>query len=172
MVWLPNSKLLQYYTVAATLADDPNFLSTIVMTSIHLSVPLALGIGTHVAYFNRGEHHMSGLWLAILVPMVWTLLVIKKFQDGTILDTSMRDSFLILGSYAIGLYGSIVIYRLFFHPLRHFPGPILARVSKFWHVAKLSDLKNQILVEDLRHRYGDIVRIGRSDISAPCNWAK
>ena len=57
------------------------------------------------------------------------------------------------------------MYRVFFHRLRNFPGPVLASVSKFWHVAHCLDSKNHILLERLHEEYGDFVRIGVAEAS-------
>jgi hypothetical protein len=102
---------------------------------------------------------MSGPRIAILVPLVWTLIAALQLRDEP-LNSAIWRSTLLVGTYAASVYGSMIVYRLFFHPLRHFPGPTLARVSKFWHVFRLSGLQNQLLLEDLHQQYGDIVRIG------------
>ncbi|ORY04755.1 putative benzoate 4-monooxygenase cytochrome P450 [Clohesyomyces aquaticus] len=123
----------------------------------------AFGIASHLLYFKTGEHHMSGPWLTILVPVAWTIITVLLHHEETLL-VAIKDSTLLACSFALGLYGSMITYRIFFHPLRHFPGPKLARVSKFWHAAKLSDLKNYVLVEELQHQYGEIVRIGPNEV--------
>ncbi|KAL8868768.1 MAG: hypothetical protein Q9174_004766, partial [Haloplaca sp. 1 TL-2023] len=72
-----------------------------------------------------------------------------------------RDMTLSLAfAYAAALLGSMLIYRIFFHPLRHFRGPFMASVSKFWNVAHVSRSKNYRLMEDMRRSYGDFVRTG------------
>ena len=55
------------------------------------------------------------------------------------------------------------IYRLFFHRLREISGPVLAIVSKFWHVAHCLDSKDHILSEKLHQKYGDFVRTGMAN---------
>jgi hypothetical protein len=102
---------------------------------------------------------MSGPRIATLVPLIWMLILALQLRDES-LSSAVQGATLLLGTYATGVYGSMIIYRLFFHPLRHFPGPVLARVSKFWHVFRLSGLQNQLLLEDLHQKYGDIVRVG------------
>lgn len=66
----------------------------------------------------------------------------------------------VLFCYAIALFGSIFIYRVFFHRLNNFPGPRLAKVSKLWNVVKASKSTNFRLMEDLHDRYGDFIRTG------------
>lgn len=132
--------------------------------SLQLIAACTLGVSSHVFYFRKGEHHMSGPWIAILIPLVWTVTAALRLRDEP-LNSALRASTLLVGTYAASLYSSMIIYRLFFHPLRHFPGPILARVSKFWHVFRLSALQNQLLLEDLHQQYGDIVRIGPNEVA-------
>ena len=73
---------------------------------------------------------------------------------------AFRASTLIALSYGASLFTSIAIYRVFFHKLRNFPGPLGARVSKFWHVGKLLRQPNFELLDDLHQQYGDFVRTG------------
>ncbi|KAF4541323.1 Cytochrome P450 [Lasiodiplodia theobromae] len=66
----------------------------------------------------------------------------------------------------VGLYSSIAIRRLFLSPLRKFPGPWQARLSKFYHWYLES--KNLQLFEEVRkmhEKYGDFVRTGPREIS-------
>ncbi|BCR84059.1 cytochrome P450 [Aspergillus chevalieri] len=70
------------------------------------------------------------------------------------------------GYYLLGLYSSMLVYRGFFHRLCQFPGPFLARLSNFY-LTRLS-AKNLHLYEEVQalHReYGDIVRVGPSELS-------
>ena len=56
---------------------------------------------------------------------------------------------------------SILIYRLSpWHPLARYPGPLLARTTKWWLVAKSIFGKQHLTIHALHERYGDIVRIG------------
>lgn len=64
-------------------------------------------------------------------------------------------------SYWASLLVFVISYRLSpFHPLARFPGPLLARVSKFWmaYVTFRGDAHNTI--RDMHTQYGDVVRIG------------
>jgi hypothetical protein len=59
----------------------------------------------------------------------------------------------------------MLIYRAFFHRLGSFPGPPLAKLSKFWHVAQLGKLDNYKRLDRWHIQYGDFVRIGPSELS-------
>jgi hypothetical protein len=129
------------------------------MNLVSASTAAALGVGSHLLYFIRGEHHMSGPWLSILLPTSWTLLFAVEFNNAAFSIAWIRSTLWIL-SYLFGVFSSIVIYRLVLHPLRKFPGPRLAAVSKIWHTMQLSNLQNQELMESLHLNYGDVVRTG------------
>ncbi|OOF94575.1 hypothetical protein ASPCADRAFT_26369, partial [Aspergillus carbonarius ITEM 5010] len=67
--------------------------------------------------------------------------------------------------YLVSLLSSITIYRAFFHPLRHFPGPFGARISKLWHVWQVRDSKNYRVLDNLHTQYGDFVRTGPNELT-------
>lgn len=59
----------------------------------------------------------------------------------------------------------MAVHRLFFHPLRHCPGPIVARLSDFYntfHIIKKDEARNLL---DLHDRYGPVVRYGPGRLS-------
>ncbi|KAL8752706.1 MAG: hypothetical protein Q9184_005652 [Pyrenodesmia sp. 2 TL-2023] len=64
----------------------------------------------------------------------------------------------VAASYAFTLLASMTLYRVFFHPLRAFPGPFMAKTTKLWNVAHAAKSTNFRLMEDMRRSYGDFVR--------------
>ncbi|KAF2653512.1 putative benzoate 4-monooxygenase cytochrome P450 [Lophiostoma macrostomum CBS 122681] len=130
-----------------------------------LAGSLILGVLSHLLYFMKGEHHLKGPTYATLLGLVWAIFTaVQTFVDVEGTDAA-RQSTSILSCYLLGLYGSMIVYRAFFHSLHHFPGPKLARLSNLWHVAQLSDWRNHELMERLHRRYGDIVRIGPNEVA-------
>ncbi|EKM49557.1 uncharacterized protein PHACADRAFT_131233 [Phanerochaete carnosa HHB-10118-sp] len=96
--------------------------------------------------------------LLLFVPAVVSTLLISHFGalTGLVLGFS---------TYYTTLLSSIVIYRLSpFHPIAQYPGPLLAKVSKFYHVSKTYSGKQQQYMRQLHDRYGDIVRIGPNEV--------
>ncbi|CAK7204871.1 hypothetical protein SEUCBS139899_007633 [Sporothrix eucalyptigena] len=69
-------------------------------------------------------------------------------------------------SVLAGIYGSMLVYRAAFHRLSRFPGPFGARLSNLWITGKSIGKQDKYLViEDLHKKYGDVVRIGPSELS-------
>ena len=69
----------------------------------------------------------------------------------------------LLALYLFSLFGSIVTYRLFFHRLRHFPGPKMAAASKLWHVWKCRASRGHHVLNEIHDQYGTFVRTGASE---------
>ncbi|KAJ4982512.1 averantin oxidoreductase [Stagonosporopsis vannaccii] len=64
------------------------------------------------------------------------------------------------------------IYRIYFHPLRNFPGPKLRVASRIpWHYATLTGSRNKLL-SALHAQYGHIVRVNPDELSFtdPDSW--
>ncbi|KAI5815059.1 cytochrome P450 67 [Pyronema omphalodes] len=68
--------------------------------------------------------------------------------------------------FSITLFLSILIHRAFFHRTRSFPGPVLAKITK-WYAVYLSMKNYQYYKEldQLHQKYGDFVRTGPREIS-------
>jgi hypothetical protein len=67
-------------------------------------------------------------------------------------------------SFLAGLGTGTVVYRLLCHRLRHFPGPLGAKISRFhtvW-VTKRTGLRYHLELERLHAEFGDFVRTGSS----------
>ncbi|KAB8236162.1 cytochrome P450 [Aspergillus alliaceus] len=58
-----------------------------------------------------------------------------------------------------------VIYNLYFHPLRHFPGPLEARATRIWYCRKLLSGKVSFEIGKVHAKYGDVVRIAPDELS-------
>lgn len=136
-------------------------------TSKLLAVSALSGITSHIVFFVHGELDRAakqiffGLLLAPTSILAIFISLGIPFLEASITTATIWTSFL------SGLAISILTYRLFFHPLRKFPGPVLARTTKWWGAFKTAGkLQNHYLVRDLHQKYGDFVRIGESP---PCS---
>ena len=122
------------------------------LVPLSLWIAIAAGIASHACIFIHNEWHVQAPTLFKLYSSICFILVILQ---------GLRTSFLVVSCYAIALFSSMTLYRLFFHPLRKFPGPPLASVTKFWHVYNCLDSKNHILLDRLYHKYGPLIRTGK-----------
>lgn len=57
------------------------------------------------------------------------------------------------------------MYNLFFHPLRHFPGPLIARASPFYRHYKFVRGELVYKCKDLHDKYGPVVRVSPNELS-------
>ena len=124
-------------------------------------VGAVMGVASHLGYFIHGEHHMHGMRIILSFITVTILLFISVLRlDG---NHSYTGAGLItaiaLVSYLSTLTLSILTYRAFFHPLRNFPGPFTAKLSKFAHVFRIAkESRNHVEADKLHKEYGDFVR--------------
>lgn len=122
-----------------------------------------LGFISHHLIFIRGEHHEEGpLWLRLYL-LVSAMLFVGQMVIGhaQVQEAAVAVSW-VMTSFSASLFTSILVYRIFFHRLRSFPGPFLAKTTKFWHVSKVArNSDNFRQLDNLYHRYGDFVRTGR-----------
>lgn len=129
---------------------------------------LALGIAGHQAVRRREIDSKQVQILLILVAchVAVTLLLwdSERLPKGLFVATTAAIK-VDLG-FLIGLFSSIGLYRVFFHRCRHFPGPLGARLSKFWALIQAAEtVQWNEKVRELHSVYGDFVRIGPREIS-------
>lgn len=62
------------------------------------------------------------------------------------------------------LVASIIVYRLYFHPLARVPGPRFAAVSSFWHAYHARNGRMAHLGKTLHYQYGSAVRVGPNEV--------
>ena len=121
----------------------------------------AAGVLIHNLTFIHGEWHLRAMKVLVFHGLTYmSLFLFESIYNQSSWFAAVILSSQIISVYILCLLGSISIYRVFFHRLRNFPGPFLASVSKFWHVAHCLDSKNHLLLAKLNQEYGDFVRIG------------
>lgn len=122
---------------------------------------LAAGAGvlSHLLYYIRGFRDAQTLGIITAHLAAGSVLyVLYLLNKGPL--TGFLYATAISLSYYVALFTSIIIYRIYFHPLRRFPGPFLAKISKFYMVFKAQDGKLHEHQNAWIAKYGDIVRIG------------
>ena len=99
------------------------------------------------------------------VPLFNLLIVVPGTMSVTLALTSSSPAFKLISvflSYHALLLLFIAAYRLSpFHPLARYPGPILARLSKWWSFWMATTGQKHRYIRDLHERYGDVVRVGK-----------
>lgn len=131
--------------------------------------PMVIIIGsallTHI-YFKRYEPQSPILALSILLGTPSSLLFLGA-HAGRVPTTGLStrgilETFVV---YFATLIGSIAAYRISpFHPLAKYPGPLVAKLSKFWMLFICSTGKPHEYYTFLHGKYGDIVRTGPNEV--------
>ncbi|KAF7312845.1 hypothetical protein MKEN_00968500 [Mycena kentingensis (nom. inval.)] len=133
------------------------------MLSDLLLAAVFLGLANH-AYFHRFEPKSAHRpFVALAVQPMALLFILSRAND---IPIRVFDVLAATTVFLASLSGSIVVYRLSpWHPLAHIPGPVLARISKWWAVPLLLSGNQARVVKALHDQYGDFVRTGPNEVS-------
>ena len=122
-------------------------------------IAVVAGLLSHNLFFIHGEHHLRAPLYVQLGCLFSVGLFAARLNDG--LQESITEVVATVGFYLLALFTSMVIYRVFFHSLRSFPGPPMYKITKLWHVMKVAPAqKNHLVLDELHRQYGDFVRTG------------
>ncbi|KAI1660589.1 cytochrome P450 [Daldinia decipiens] len=128
-----------------------------------LGVPL--GVLFHLALSRLGdaERFMYTLIAAMLFLMLG-ILSVSVFLGSSFLG-ALAGLCILASTFNVGLFSSMVIYRLFFHRLRRFPGPFDLKISRFFSVLRVAkEAKYHSDVAKMHERYGDFIRTGPREL--------
>ena len=128
---------------------------------VSCGIGAVVGVLSHLLYFVRGEHHQYTLqYLQLLfygfLPFSFTLARLLQVQYVQ----AVQLGAVIIGTYLIALCMSMLIYRFFFHRLHDFPGPRLAKLSKFYQFFTGLRLDAFRRTHEAHRKYGNFVRTG------------
>ncbi|KAF7556322.1 hypothetical protein G7Z17_g1549 [Cylindrodendrum hubeiense] len=129
-----------------------------------------VGVFLHVTLFRVGEWDLWVPQLLLIFTTIYSLLIygyIFHLPQGSesiwaAISITSKLSLMLIG----GIYTSIGTYRILLHPLRRFPGPFLSSVSSVypvWLIFRKLHMYEE--VQQLHRTYGDIVRLGPSELS-------
>jgi hypothetical protein len=104
-------------------------------------------------------HYRPPASIPTFISVLFLPPVVAAFVASS--SPSLFDYLRALALYMLSLASSITLYRLSpFHPLAKYPGPVLARVSRFWAVREVARGHQHRVSHELFERYGDVVRTG------------
>ncbi|KAH7034608.1 cytochrome P450 [Microdochium trichocladiopsis] len=134
------------------------------------AISAVTGIASHRLYFKHGEHHMQATfyiqcWMLITATLWLAFTGLNLIRNPSEAVPATRTTIAINAAFFAGLYASVLIYRTVEHPLHHFPGPKLAKVSKLWHLVHVLRKQNHVFLDDLHGKYGRIVRTGPQELT-------
>ena len=97
--------------------------------------------------------------LLLVLPGVLVFILRSSFA-GLLATTGF-----VYGGFWLTIIMLVVGYRLSpLHPLASFPGPVLCKISKLWLTHIVRQGKAHLYVRSLHAKYGDVVRIGKSQL--------
>ncbi|KAH9900473.1 cytochrome P450 [Xylariomycetidae sp. FL2044] len=124
------------------------------------------GVASHVLYFGHGEHHLHAPAIVCLYAILATVPhAAHSCGLHYITEISTSSIIIVQLTHIVSLMSSIILYRLFLHQTRSFPGPMLAGVSKLYHLFKARDSRQHLFLDSLHAKYGDFVRTGPNEIT-------
>lgn len=132
----------------------------------HIIAALLAGLFAHNAIFIRGEWHMRILQILAGHCLLSLLTVYLVYRDDAAASFGEASQVVaVMAAVYLGaLFGSMTVYRLFFHRLSRFPGPKVAAVTKLWHIWKIRKSTNYLFLQKLHRKYGNIIRTGEQAI--------
>ncbi|KAI9677985.1 MAG: hypothetical protein M1822_008093 [Bathelium mastoideum] len=134
-----------------------------------MNTGLFIGFLSHTNIFIHGEWHLRGhlviIWHIVALVALRQLFSLLHVSNILFSLSAGMASLVLFTCYCMGMFTSIAIYRIFFHRLRVFNGPPLAKVTKLWHVWHCLDRRNFLVLEKVHQKYGDFVRTGPNEIS-------
>ncbi|KAH7880890.1 uncharacterized protein C8R40DRAFT_1075660 [Lentinula edodes] len=76
--------------------------------------------------------------------------------------------YLLLCSFFSFYIGTLVLYRLLFHPLRTFPGPVIAALTD-WYEGYFNIVKGGAFITELERLHKVYGKLGGPPISSPAH---
>ncbi|KAL7805663.1 cytochrome P450 [Trichoderma aethiopicum] len=121
------------------------------------------GILSHLLYFIHGNKSFQAPQIVIFYLIAGCFLYARSIHLLGALQGSLTASLIAL-CYSLALFTSIIVYRIFFHRLRRFPGPFFAKVTKFYSPWLARDGKLHEKYLKFFEQYGDIVRVAPNEL--------
>lgn len=145
-----------------TISAIPQALGLSPMQSPRLCLHAAwFGALSHLLYYIKGYRDPQSPSIALVHSLLLPVIATAITTTQGLKFVSFLASVQIWTSYHVGLFASIVLYRVYFHPLARVPGPSWAKVTKIPTIAIARHGKLHELHTEWARKYGAIVRIGQ-----------
>jgi hypothetical protein len=126
----------------------------------------SIGVSFHLCLRDLEIDYQLWRLAAVYVGLMTALMAAYVLTCQFSIFVSVIRTLLVSVSLNTGLTTSIILYRLLFHRLRNFPGPLGARVSRFYAVSiSAKGLQYHLELEKMHQKYGDFVRTGKGFVS-------
>ena len=153
--------------MAASSAPTPSGLKSALEADLLPTAAFAasLGVLLHVSIRNIEVdiymYHFLTLYGFAILALGCAYL---SFAEFTVIQGLARV-LLTTASFNCGLIVSIAVYRLLFHRLHNFPGPLGARLSRFYTVFKAAkSVQYYREVAKMHQTYGNFIRTGEMSL--------
>lgn len=125
-------------------------------------VPFATGVATQLLVrpfeIDRYLYHII---FASIASFAILFANFHHYSNHSISESLFGAAAIAL-SFTGGFFASTFMYRAFFHRLHRFPGPFLAKISRFYaFTVAFTTLRSHTAAERVHEKYGDFVRTGK-----------
>lgn len=129
--------------------------------------PLIIGVGIHLLQLPFEIDRYLFSIIAAGVSAFAVVFASLHHYGGHSIAGAVSQTLDINATFAAGFFASTLIYRVFFHRLHRFPGPFLAKVSRF-HALRIAaaTLQSHVEADKAHEKYGDFVRVGMSAVGS------
>ncbi|KAJ3546904.1 hypothetical protein NM688_g5462 [Phlebia brevispora] len=147
----------------STMAVIPEFVADSVSqlsTRESLFIVVVAAVVVHLI-FKRWEPTSLPILstLLVFIPGLLSALFIPEYG-------SLTGTLVAFSTFLLSLSTSIIAYRLSpFHPMARYPGPTLAKISKWYMVYIIQQGTPWLWLQAQHEKHGDVVRIGPNEVS-------
>ncbi|CBX98473.1 hypothetical protein LEMA_P098820.1 [Plenodomus lingam JN3] len=156
--------------VTSLLFNDMVGTTEILALATHKTIVAGLALATHSVLY-QGEwdnefHFVLGIWMLALGGLAAAEYMYNPHIST--IGAALQITGVTAAVYMGVLITAILIYRIFFHRLRHIPGPFLARFSKLYGIfcGVLPHYQYYKWAEKLHEQYKtDVIRTGPREVT-------
>ncbi|GLB41355.1 putative cytochrome P450 [Lyophyllum shimeji] len=128
-----------------------------------IQIAVGAGISSHVVFKRVEPRALPALGM---VSAIFAAVFGYVYRDSRRLLHAAVVSTATVNAYIFGLFASIAAYRLSpWHPLSRYPGPTLAKLSKWYMSVWIAKGNRHLKLQELHRTYGSWVRIGPNELS-------